>query len=557
MAHQTVGGSVSQRGPARQSDVGRAGYAFALGTAALCTGLAWTMSPLVAEANLIMVYLLGVMLVAIRYGNRPALLASALGVLAFGLFFVPPPFSLATDDTRYFVTLAAMLLAAIVIGSLAARLRQARLLAQQREERTRRLYALSQTYASTVSVNGVLAAAAQHLEALFVGRVVVLLPAQPSQSASSGERARSMLAAGAACPTAEVGVAQWVYEHGNPAGAGTGTLPGARGVYVPLVGARGRVGVLGLYPARPGCALSAEQFELLQACANQTALAIERALLAEAVQRSEVEAASEQARRALLASVSHDLRTPLAIVMGSLSSILERHATLEPATREQLVATAYGEAARLDHLVDQLLAMTRLEAGSVPLQLEWQTVEEIIGAALGQLDEQLAGHPVAVVVPPGLPLVPMDGRLVTQVVAQLLENALAYTPPATAIRVHTGLVHDRRALPAGERNGSPASHGPAVLIEVSDAGLGLPPGDEARVFEKFYRGSGVQQRGAGLGLAICQGIVNAHGGVIWAEPNPTGGAMFRFWLPIDDEQPQLQPDECDAGHGPRSRRRAG
>ncbi|NTU84364.1 MAG: histidine kinase, partial [Chloroflexales bacterium] len=300
----------------------------------------------------------------------------------------------------------------------------------------------------------------------------------------------------------------------------------------------------------------AEQLQLLQACASQTALAIERALLADAAQRADVSAESERARSALLSSVSHELRTPLAVVMGALSSMLDRGAALDPTTREQLTTTAYGEAELLNRLVDHLLAMTRLETGNVPLRTEWQSIEEIIGAALALLDERLVGRPVAVVVPPDLPLVALDGRLVTQVVMNLLENALTYTPPATPIRIRAMLAPNRQALPSHPVDPAAVRGGPAVLVEVADAGPGLPAGAEGRVFEKFYRGPGEQRRGVGLGLTICRGIVDVHGGAIWAEQGPAGGAVFRFWLPIDSEPPQVQPDDLAAHQAGKPWRKA-
>jgi two-component system sensor histidine kinase KdpD len=190
--------------------------------------------------------------------------------------------------------------------------------------------------------------------------------------------------------------------------------------------------------------------------------------------------------------------------------------------------------------------MTRIESGGAALRMEWQSLEELIGAALAALDDRLIGHPVVVVIPPDLPLVALDGQLVTQVVTHLVENALTYTPPATPICIRARLVPDRQALPTNGAEPVSVGSGPAVQIEVADAGPGLPPGTEQRVFEKFYRGPAAAPRGVGLGLAICRGIISAHGGAIWAERGSAGGTVFRFWLPFTGVPPLVQPEDMTA-----------
>jgi two-component system sensor histidine kinase KdpD len=199
--------------------------------------------------------------------------------------------------------------------------------------------------------------------------------------------------------------------------------------------------------------------------------------------------------------------------------------------------------------------MTRLEGGSVPLRLDWESIEELVGAAVARRDVQLAARPVAVNVPPDLPLLRLDGRLITEVMVRLLDNALAYTPPTTPIRVQAMLAPDRRLLPAADHGHAGGEHSQVVLIEVADAGPGLPPGDETRVFEKFFRGPDTRQRGVGLGLAICRGIISAHGGAIWAEAERGGGTRVRFWLPIDRAAPEFRVD-ARGGLEPRPLRQA-
>jgi two-component system sensor histidine kinase KdpD len=328
----------------------------------------------------------------------------------------------------------------------------------------------------------------------------------------------------------DLGVAQWSYEHKEVAGVGTSTLPGARVLCVPLLASRGPVGVLAVMPPETHAFDNPEALHQLETFANQTALAIERTQLAEEAQAAELRAETERMRNSLLSSVSHDLRTPLATIIGASSGLLEGGDRLSSATRGELLRSIHGEASHLDRLVNALLEMTRLESGAVNVKTEPQALDGVLGAALQRLDAVLRDRTVAVSLPDDLPLVPMDALLMEQVFLNLLDNAARYAPPASPIEV------------------SAAVAGAKVVVEVSDRGPGLAPGDEARVFEKFYRGRSVRARGVGLGLAICRAIVQAHGGSISAENRPGGGTTFRFTLPREDGAP-LPPAEGagDAG----------
>jgi two-component system sensor histidine kinase KdpD len=321
------------------------------------------------------------------------------------------------------------------------------------------------------------------------------------------------------------GVAQWVYDHGQLAGMGTDTLAGARALYLPLIASRGTIGVLGVRPAQLRRFLAPEQLHLLETFANQAALALERVALTEEAQRAQVQAETERMRSTLLSSVSHDLRTPLAVISGATSSLVEGATMLEPATRVELAQTAYDEAERLNRLVGNLLDMTRLESGAVQVRKEWQPLEEVVGAALTRLDERLRDHPVTASLPPDGPLVPLDSVLIEQVLINLLENAIKYTPPGSPIEISA----------TGARD--------AVTVTVADRGPGIPPGGVQRVFEKFYRArAGDGSGGVGLGLTICRGIVEAHGGRIWVENRPGGGAAFHFTLPLEGTPPPVAPE---------------
>jgi two-component system sensor histidine kinase KdpD len=270
-----------------------------------------------------------------------------------------------------------------------------------------------------------------------------------------------------------------------------------------------------------------EQLHMLETFASQTALAVERARLAEEAEQARVQMETERLRSSLLSSVSHDFRTPLAAITGAASSLLEDDGEpLAPATHRELAQSIYDEAERLNRLVRNLLDMTKLQAGAVTVNKEWQPLEEVVGAALTRLEKLLGDHPVSTELPVDLPLVPIDGVLIEQAMVNLLENAVKYTPPRALIEISAW-------RDAG-----------AVVVEVADHGPGLPPGEEQRIFDKFYRAPTVgSTTGVGLGLTICRAIIEAHGGRIWAENRPGGGAAFRFTLPVEGQPPEIKAEE--------------
>ena len=491
------------------------GYGLSLGTVALCTAIAWAMFPYFGLSNLVMAYLLGVVAVATRAGRGPTVLASILSVAAFDFFFVPPYFTFAVSDTEHLITFAVMLIVAIVMSGLTVRIRAQAEAARARELRTAALYAMSRELASTRGVDSLLMIAVRHAVDAVGGQVAMLLP-----DGDGRLTLRAAQPAVAVTDTSEMAVAQWVYEHREMAGLGTTTLPGAKALYLPLVGSRGAVGVMGVRPPDSRTFEAPEQLHLLETFASQTALAIERAVLAEEAQAAQVRVEAERLRSSLLSSVSHDLRTPLTSITGAATTLLESDGGLTAASRRDLLETISEEAHRLNRLVQNLLEMTRLEAG-VQVKKEWHPLEEVVGAALSHLERVLREHPVRAGLPKDLPLVPLDDVLVEQVLINLLENAVKYTPPGTRIEI-----------------GASASDG-EITVEVADRGPGLPPGDVERAFEKFYRGAPDVARGAGLGLAICRAIVEAHGGRIWAENRQGGGVAFRFTLPVSGTPPQM------------------
>ena len=507
--------------PARPPSLRASSYAQAVLAVAAGTAVAWVAHLRLDPANLTMIYLLGIMAVAMRLGRGPAVLASVLSVAAFDYCFVPPTLAFHVSDTQYLLTFAGMLLVALVISTMASRLRQQTDAARERERRTAALYTLSRELSGLRETKDLLRAALGRVAEVFGSRAVILLPDAAN---------RLEVAAGEASVVGEGGhdrgVAQWTFDHAQPAGAGTPTLPAAHALFLPLLGARQAVGVLGLVPGDPGRVLTRDRFRLAEAFASQVALSLERTQLAEQAERAHVLIESERTRSLLLSSVSHDLRTPLSVITGATSSLLADGEPLPPPVARELVESIAEEAQRLNRLVGNLLDMTRLESGAMPVRLEWHSLEEIVGSALGRLEARLQGRTMAVRLPPGLPLVQLDDVLIEQVVFNLAENALKYTPPASPIEIRAGRAGDR------------------LWIEVADRGPGLPPGQEEGVFEKFFRGRREGgPSGVGLGLSICRGIVEAHGGTITAANREGGGAVFRIELPQPDEPPVVLTED--------------
>jgi two-component system sensor histidine kinase KdpD len=363
-------------------------------------------------------------------------------------------------------------------------------------------------------------AAVRHVGEVFDSQVAVLLPDASGKLAHPAGQPEPASLRGA-----DLAVAQWVQDHGEPAGLGTGTLPAAEALYLPLKGSQAVLGVLAVLPANPRRVLLPEQFHLLETFAGQIAIALERAELAERAQRARVEAETEGLRNALLASISHDLRTPLAVISGASSTLVDKAQSLPAAEREALARSIYEQSRQMSELVGNVLEMTRLEAGAIALNRDWHSMSEIIGGALRRMEPRFGARPVAVDLPMDLPLVRADAALIEQVLANLLENAVKYTPARTRIHIHVE--------PRPE----------AVTVSVEDEGPGLPDGDPERLFAKFARGHPESSvGGVGLGLAICRAIVHLHGGRIWAERSATGGSAFRFTLPLE-EAPQVPAEK--------------
>ena len=475
-------------------------------------------------ADIVMVYMAAIVVVSMRWSMGPALVSALLSVLAFDFFFIPPYGTLAVADLSHIATFAVMFLIAAVINGLTKRVRDQAESAREREIRTASLYALSRALAAAKTRQEILEAGTKHVQEVFGGRTAALVPSIGGGLVSRVEGPWTY-----EVDEKERGVAEWVFEHGRSAGAGTSTLPSAAALYLPLEGTDGRLGVLGLVPASASRLADEHDRQHLEAFIGQIAAAVDRARLGVQAHQAQLRVEAEQLRNSLLSSVSHDLRTPLAVITGTATTLTDER--LEPAVRKDLAETIVHEAERLNRLVRNLLDVTRLEAGALRMEKEWQPVEEVVGASLTAVERVLGDRPVTTEVAPDL-VAPFDAVLVQQVLVNLLENAVKYTAPESPVTISARKGDDE------------------VEIVVADRGPGLPGGEEARIFEKFYRAEKGKGGGAGLGLSICKGVVTAHGGRIWAQGREGGGAEFHFTLPAAGAPPPLDlPDSQRTAEG--------
>ena len=490
-----------------------------LGTALLATPLL----PHLDLANIVMLFLLAVVGVAVRFGRGPAVLAAVVNVVAFDVLFVSPHFSLTVDDWQYLITFAVMLVVGLIVGQLTARFRYQARVARAREERTRHLYEMSRELSGALVVEQVIEISERCVEASFRVKARLLLPDDENRLQPPPVRPGK--------PKVDLAIAQWCFDRNDPAGLGTDTLPAASLLYLPLKAPLRTRGVLAVTPEQRRLLMIPEQRRLLDTFAVLIAIALERVHFADVARDTLVKMEAERQRNSLLAALSHDLRTPLTALIGLAETLALELAAEESPHQESLTAIR-EQAMRMALLADNLLDMARLQAGRVRLRKDWQSLEELVGSAVRMLEQPLRDHPLRLALDPELPLVNCDAVLIERVLVNLLENAAKYTPADTAIGVTARAENDR------------------LTIEVWDEGPGLPAGRERALFEKFTRGQAESAvPGVGLGLAICRVIVEAHGGQIQAANRPTGGASFVFTLPLKPPPP-LEEDAEDIPKSP-------
>jgi two-component system sensor histidine kinase KdpD len=521
----TLAGDISRRSPPKH-------YAYAAAICAVITAIAMRLETRIDLTNLAMLYLLGVVFAAVRLGRGPGVVLSFLSVAAFDFFFVPPRMSFTVSDTQYLLTFFVMLLTSLVISHLTSRFRREASVARHRERRTGAMYAMARELAAALTTEQIVEIGSRHVSEVFGARVAILLPDSADQIRQKIEEPdEKVILQGDAL---DVDVGQWVYDQQKPAGHGTDTLPAAKALYLPLKAPMRTRGVLAVVIESRRELESPEQQRMLDAFAAQIALALERVHYVEIARDALVNMESERLRNSLLSAISHDLRTPLTAILGFSSMLAQTRETEGvPRAGDDLVEAIHDEALRMTGIVTNLLDMARLQAGGLrQLNRQWTPLEEAVGAALRATKRVLGQHPASVALPADLPLLQLDAVLMERLFSNLFENAAKYTPAGTPLAIGAHRI---------EEDGKPF-----VRVTIDDTGPGLPPGMEARVFEKFTRGEKESAKpGIGLGLAICRAIVEAHGGTIGAmnRIDATGGiAGARFWFTLPVEVPPAVPE---------------
>jgi len=449
----------------------------------------------VLPKNFLMIYLLTVVVVALNISLRPAIVATALSGFIYNFLYIPPRFGFNFLDKEYLTTFIGLIVTGAVISSLVSKLRERAEALQIQEAETSSFYLLSCDLAVAPDTESILRAVVDNVERSLNLQVALFLP--------MGERhelAAVSVSTGLTLHQQEQEVSLWVFQNGLTAGHGTDTYSSARLVYFPLLTLSKTVGVIAINISDDSVFTFEQLKRLVEVFAVQVAMALERADLSHQAQQADILKSRQKLERALLNSVSHDLRSPLATVTGVLSTVLEKGALLSEPVRRELLENAKEEAARLNRFVGKLLDITRLESGTTVLKTELCDLEDLLGCALTAVDSQLNGRFIEVKLGSDLPLVPMDMVLMNQVLINLLDNALKYSPPDGEVEISADCI--------GEK----------LVIQVLDSGSGVPEGELKRIFEKFYRIPVPESvKGTGLGLTICHGIVEAHGGKIWAE----------------------------------------
>ena len=486
-------------------------YIFALLGVGAAVGVSELLWPWIGVQNTDLVFLTAVVVIAVRFGLWPSLLASVASALCYNFFFAEPYYTLSVADPRNAIAIVFFTIVAIVVSNVAARARTLAVTAMARARTTELLYVFSRKLAGVGTLDDLLWATAYQTALMLKVRVVLLLPEDGAIAVKAGYPPEDIL------DEADLAAAKWAWEHDRPAGRGSDTLPGAKRLFLPMRTGRGAIGVVGIDSDKPGPLLTPDQRRLLDALIDQAALAIERVHLVDDLDQAKRREEADRLRAALLTSISHDLKTPLAAILGAAGTLKGFTRELDDQGKVDLLSTIIEESERLNRFIANLLDMTRLEAGSIKPNTACHDIGEIVGTALERVSKILANHKVEIEIAPDLPLLELDPVLFEQVLFNLLDNAAKYAPPKTTIRIESW------------------QEGETVKLQVIDEGSGIPPEEIELVFEKFHRApKGDQVRaGTGLGLAISRGFIEAMGGTI-AAVNRTDrpGAVFSINLPV-------------------------
>jgi two-component system sensor histidine kinase KdpD len=485
-------------------------YLWSLGVIAIALVLGVALQPVVGEPNLDLVFLTGVVAVAVRFGLWPSIFASAIAALGYNFFFTRPHLSLEIQDPRTVLAVVFFAVVAVVVSNVAARAQAQAVAANARARTTEALYAFSRKLAAVGGLDDVLWVTAYQTALMLKVRVVLLLPENGVLTLKSGYPPEDTL------DPADMAAAKWAWQHGQPAGRGSDTLTGAKWLFLPMTTGRGPIGMIGLDSDKTGPLLTPDQRRLLDALIDQGALAIERVNLVEDVERTRRTMETEKLRSALLTSISHDLKTPLASVLGSASALRDLDG-LSKLEREDLLATIIEESERLNRFIANLLDMMKLESGAVRPNTALHDVGEIVGSALRRAGKILVNHRALVDLQPDLPMLELDPVLFEQVLFNLLDNAAKYAPAGTTIRIRGERFQDK------------------VRLQIEDEGDGIPPGEAEHIFDRFHRAQkGDQVRaGTGLGLTISRGFIEAMGGTISAGNRiDRSGAVLTIEMPV-------------------------